>query len=396
MAGSRMRRSASALAASALLATACADSAGSDDAQDVRHAGRAAFAAGLAEAVVVPSYAAFADQSGALVAAARSWDGRTSGPELEALHSEWRSAALLWQRAELYQFGPAGAMSLVAGGEDLRDLVYSWPIDNPCRVDQELVDGTFASGVGDFAVNVRGLDALEYLLFGDPSVNACSPNSRINAEGTWDALGEAGRATRRAAYALALAEQLQTDAEDLVRWWSTDGEDFLAELRNAGAGSDTYASEREALNALTDALFYIEKETKDMKLAVPVGLIDCEAGACPEAVESAYANASLAHIRANLEGFAAVFEGSDTTPGFANLLADLGASELAERMQSETQRALDAINAIDAPLDEAVLSERDAVLALHDAISALVRDLKTQFVTTLDVEIPQRAEGDND
>ena len=65
-------------------------------------------------------------------------------------------------------------------------------------------------------------------------------------------------------------------------------------------------------------------------------------------------------------------------------------------MRSETQRAINAIDAIEMPLSVAVVQDPGAVLAVHEAVASVVRDLKTQFITTLDVEIPQRAEGDND
>ena len=370
--------------------------AGGNDASFGESASRAAFTANLAEAVIVPTYEAFSESTDVLVASAEAWQASGDAADLLALQNAWRQAAAEWQRAEMFQFGPAGAMALAVGGEDLRDLLYSWPIDNPCRVDQELVDAQFSEGLSGYAVNVRGLDAMEYLLFGDASANACSPNSRINRDGSWEALGASVRATHRADYALALAQQLQQDAATLLGWWSADGEDFLREIRDAGQGSATFGTEREALNALTDALFYLEKETKDMKLAVPLGLIDCTTAACPERVESAHAGASLDHVRANLLGFDALFAGTDDVPGFEALLTDLGAGELADRMRSETQRAINAIDAIEMPLSVAVVQDPGAVLAVHEAVASVVRDLKTQFITTLDVEIPQRAEGDND
>ena len=224
-------------------------------------------------------------------------------------------------------------------------------------------------------------------------------HARPTAGSTATAAGGPGRLDARdppRRYALALARQLQQDATTLLGWWSADGGDFLREIRDAGQGSATFGTEREALNALTDALFYLEKETKDMKLAIPLGLIDCTTAACPERVESAHAGASLDHVRANLLGFDALFAGTDDVPGFEALLTDLGAGELADRMRSETQRAINAIDAIEMPLSVAVVQDPGAVLAVHEAVSSVVRDLKTQFITTLDVEIPQRAEGDND
>lgn len=249
---------------------------------------RAEWATTIAEAVVVPEYDRFATHAADLEAAVRAWVDTGEPADLTLAQDAWRTAIATWQRAELTQFGPAGAMTLVAGGEDLRDLIYSWPVVNPCRVDQETERFGYSEGdgVAGLPINARGLDTLEYLLFAPSTDNACRPGSGVNRDGAWDALSVDDVRTRRAAYALAAAEQVRRDAEDLVRWWATDGEDFLTELRTAGAGSSVYASAAEALNAITDAFFYLEKETKDMKLATPIGLIGCDEATCPKSIKN--------------------------------------------------------------------------------------------------------------
>lgn len=382
---------------------ACADDGGSntsDDGGDLAN-DRAEWAATIAEAVVVPEYTRFASQAADLEAAVRAWEQTGDDADLQLARDAWRTAMATWQRAELTQFGPAGAMTLVAGGEDLRDLIYSWPVVNPCRVDQETARAGYADGdgVGGFAINARGLDTLEYLLFAPSTDNACRPGSGVNRDGEWDALSEADIRARRAAYALAAAEQTRRDADDLVQWWSTDGRAFLDEVRTAGAGSDVYPSASEALNAITDALFYIEKETKDMKLATPLGLVGCDAEVCPESVENPWSGASLDHIRENTVAMQWLLHGGDPSgddPGFDDWLRELGAADLADRMAADLDAVIVAIDAVNQPLETAVVEDRASVMAVHDALRVFVTDLKTQFVTTLDLEVPLRAEGDND
>ncbi len=100
------------------------------------------------------------------------------GDDLEAKRSAFVSAMDTWQRAEVMNVGPAGMAGRVAGGEDLRDQIYSWPLSNACAVDQELVAMSYESAetLRDQPVNRRGLDALEYLLFVEGFDNACDPN----------------------------------------------------------------------------------------------------------------------------------------------------------------------------------------------------------------------------
>ena len=261
---------------------------------------------------------------------------------------------LAWQRIEVYQLGPAGIMGQVAGGENIRDAIYSWPISSACRVDQEIVAEDYADAATFFAeerVNVRGLDAMERLLFDESYENACSAVSEINSSGSWDALGEEGIDANRAAYALALAKDVQTRADSLVDHWSPDGKDFLGEFSKAGGGSSTYASSQEALNALSDALFYIEKETKDMKLAIPAGVSGCEQDTCPEDRESLDANFSKEQMIANLEAFRDAFTGLEAE-GFDDLLISIGAEQLSADMLKLTDETIAALEALYPPASE--------------------------------------------
>ena len=357
--------------------------------------------------VVVATYDRFQTSAGELLAAVMAWQSGPSASTLEAAQMAWQSAMAIWQQAEVMQFGPAAAMEAATGGQDMRDDIYSWPTISRCRVDQEVVEAAY-SDVTAFTmegVNVRGLDALESLLFNQSAENTCSSGSTINRSGSWAAIPEAEIQARRADYAVTLATLVRDSANRLQSAWAPAGENFLGELEMAGAGSEVYSSGQEGLNALSDALFYLDKETKDMKLAIPAALtMDCMAMSCPEDVESDVAHVSLENIRQNLVGFQAVFtgrlagtEGPETGgESFRSLLLSMGADSLVSDMDTAIANALAAVGPLDGTLAEAVVSDRDDVVALYNAVKSITDILKTSFVGTLDLELPARAEGDND
>ncbi len=352
-------------------------------------------AASLAREVVLPTLRDFARASAVLETTASAWGTSGTAVDRDAARDAWRAAMDLWQQAEVMQVGPAGPMGTTVGGEDLRDEIYSWPIVNPCRVDQELVEGAYAD-VDAFAaenVNVRGLDALEYLLFYEGTTNRCSSLSRINSDGSWDAIvGELP--LRRAAYAATAATLVRRAADDLVGRWEGG---FLDALATAGAGSEVFPTAQEALNALSDASFYLDKETKDMKLAEPAGLsLDCMADTCPELRESRWANHSMPNIRNNLRGFRRVFEGSESGRGFDDMLVDVGAGSVASRMAMLLDAADASAADVTTDVATALAADPNALLPTYDAIRTLTDLLKTEVVTVLDLELPRRAEGDND
>lgn len=349
-------------------------------------------------AQIAGTCASFATAADALAAATQSYATSLSTADRDAARQAWRDAMDVWQRVEIMQVGPAGVKSAVLGGEDIRDEIYSWPLVNRCRVDQELVDGTYsdASAFATKLINVRGLDALEYLLFNDAATNACTAQSSINTSGSWNALTDL--AQRRADYAHTAAVLVAQQAAALDERWRATGGNFIAELQ---APSGTYADEQQVLNALSDAMFYLDTRTKDVKLAIPSGLSDCAADVCPEALESTFAGYSKQQIVGNLQGFQILFLGGAPAEldalGFQDLLVALGQNDLADRMRLDIEGALAVAEAIEeADLTAALATDPESVRDLYFAVKKITDVLKSDFVTVLDLNLPKTAEGDND
>jgi predicted lipoprotein len=357
--------------------------------------------ASIGEDVILDGYVEFEQEAGALEAASQAFAESPSAENREGAQQAWITAMDVWQRAEMFQIGPAGPMGAVVAGEDLRDQLYSWPLVNPCRVDQEIVEENFTDTqafTGE-PINVRGLDAMEYLLFKEGTDNECAPNSSINTDGSWDGLGEAELTSRRAAYAHTLASGVAEKAGELRQAWDPEGRNFLAEFRTAGADSQTYATSQEALNAVSDALFYLDKETKDMKLAEPAGLVDCVDNICPDDRESRWADRSLAHIRNNLVGFRQLLAGhrdNDESVGVEALLRDMGATQLADDLNTRIKDAIAAVDAVEGTMAEALTNDPQSVVSVYQAVKDLTDLFKSQLFDVLDLEVPKRGEGDND
>ncbi len=353
----------------------------------------------LAERVIVPTHQRFAQAAVALEWAAQAYAASLAEADRSAAQAAWRAAMEIWQRAELMQIGPS-APSTRPGGTWLRDAIYSFPVTVRCRIDQETLEETYADldALAAEPVSVRGLDAIEYLLFAPGAENACSAVSPINAEGLWAALGADEVVRRRAAYASALATLLRRSAEALVTAWDPDGGGFQAQLTQPG-DARVYPTARAALNAVTDAMFYLDLVTKDRKIAAPAGLRDCTSGVCPELVESPLAAASNENVAANLRAFEAMFLGGEPGEdgdGFDDLLASLGEAALAERMRTNLEAALGSVEGLAAPLASAVVDDREAVLALHAAVKLVTDDLKGPMMTALQLTIPAEGAGDTD
>ena len=319
--------------------------------------------------------------------------------DFAALREAWLVVMAKWQEVELFRFGPM-ARAVDPGGQDIRDQIYGWPLVSRCGIEERLVSrGYDAPDFGAALINVRGLAAFEYVSFYEGSDNACSQFSTINAHGTWAALGAGEIARRKLEYAAAVSRDVVRHVNALVSAWTPVGGNFRNQLLGAGNGSTVFASEQKALNAVSDALFYIELEAKDWKLGRPLGLGDCEAPSCPEALESLYARQSTAHLRHNLAGFRKLFQGCEAGNGgfgFDDWLRAVGASDLADRMLAALTRAEEAVTTLDPPLEEALATEPSKVMEVYTAFKALTDLLKSEFVMVLNLELPKTTQGDND
>lgn len=347
-------------------------------------------------------YCTFESGARTLVSATSAYRDEPSAARQAEAQQAFASAMASWQRAELFRFGPA-ARTGEPGGQDLRDLIYAWPVRAECKVDEQTVSQSYASaafhGVDFVASPVTGrtLSALEYLLFNGSTQNRCSAFASINASGGWAALAADELQARRRAYAAEVAVDLNTRGEQLLGAWR-DG--FRARFTESGAGNPVFTSEQQVLNAVSNALFYLDLELKDQKLATPLGLTpECAATACPDAVESRFTSYSLSHLRENLVGFRRLFQGCGADyagVGFDDWLRDVGAGELAERMLGNLAGIDAALGRVQGSLAQALVQDRASVLAIHTAVKAVTDDLKTELVTVLNLELPAATEGDND
>jgi len=248
---------------------------------------RAEVLAHLGENVILPRYRDFVPEAEALTVALDAYAADPSDANRTAAQEAWVAAMDVWQEIEMMQLGPLAAADLAMAGQDIRDDIYSWPSLSLCVVDQRTVGDTYddPDALGTDAINARGLGAIEYLIFNESADNACSPLSGINSDGTWDSFTAEEIRARRAVQAHALGVLVQRAANRLVTSWETSGDGFLTELTDPTRAGAVYGTAQEGLNAVSDAMFYLDKETKDMKLAgrvakgMPQGCISCHANA---------------------------------------------------------------------------------------------------------------------
>lgn len=356
----------------------------------------AAFFAGVADDQIGAAYADFvlaADQLEADTIALRdAVAGGTDAPaDWDAAGARWAEAFAVWQGAEVLLIG-AVADPPRPGGEALRDAIYSWPTVNDCLIDQGLVDERY--GDADFfttsLVNAYGLDALEWLLLGPRTETRCP--SQVVDPTTWTALADE-LPLRRAEYAVVVAGGIAAAADDVQQRWGSARDQLVAP-----AEGGLWATERESLQQIYEALFYVELVVKDRKLARPLGLLDCTSGStCPEDLEAPWAGGAIDAVRANLDAFAQVVAGVGEGPGLTDLLEYAGEPDAAIDLLAATDQAIATAAALGAEDPAALLAEDPAALgALHADLKVVTDQLKGDVALLLALTVPIESSGDND
>jgi predicted lipoprotein len=395
----------SALTACALLVTlGCgSESTKNHDASDAPQ--RRELLTNLTERVIVPTFEDFVTKAKLLETSTQAYAKSMAEADLEAARTAWKSAMNVWERAETMQVGPTAlATPANPGGMGLRNEIYAYPDTFPCGLDRVLVSKQYvdvATLRKSTYFNARGLSALEALLFEDRQTTACKADDTIVTEAAWNALVLGDLAARRAAYASTLATDVRINAEKVVSAWKSS---FAAELEKAGAGSKLFATTGAAINALSDGLFYVDTETKDMKLGDPGGFtMTCMAKPCPEKVEHPFARTSKTSVSANLEGFRDLFRGKVPATGangkmwgLRDLLISRSRKDIADDMDKLLDEAIRQSNMIGVSLEDALLEKNPQVHVAYAAIQQLTLRLKSDYIAALDLRAPMHAAGDND
>ena len=333
--------------------------------------------------VIQPALARFEGENLLLITSLESLSAALSQGDAEeetlAAQEQYVQTMAVWQELEGLQVGPAASSLYAVGGQDLRDEIYSYPNVNPCRSDQETVEEAWDDPAffQENLANSYGLDAVEYMLFG-PLESACP--SQVGIDAAWDELGPEGVQQKRAEFSVVLSEGTLTQAQLLSDAWAGDFGQAMA------AGSSPYEDSQQALNAVFDALFYLETETKDRKLAEPL------AGG---EVESPLAATSALWIHHNILGFEQLFFMDEST-GFDALLEDQGHADLSQQIRELTDLALEQSAALGPSLTLAMDEQPSAVEALLSTLSELSGLLKGDLATVLSLSVPSEAAGDAD
>lgn len=315
----------------------------------------------------------------------------------------WRNAMNVWQQADMMQLPP-----LLDDDGILRNNIYSWPTKNSCGVDLDITffKADMVNGqpydITKRTASRKSLVAVEYLLFNDNLDHSCTGSTVPDG---WNNQTDQYRKIARCEFASEVASDINNSSKILLETWlgSSGTGGYAAKLKSAGTSGSEFATEHDAVNKISDAIFYFSKFTKDGKLSTPLGLFanECGSQACPQAVESTYSEHSIQNIQNNLQALKMFMHGSQNTDevsalGFTDYLKDVGDQSTADSINNNVESAIASTESYEESLAKTLANDPVKVMQTHDEVKKITDKLKSDFINSLALELPKTAAGDND
>ena len=312
----------------------------------------------LTDELVVPAYTQLAEESSNLSVALDSYCAAPSTAGRSKVETQFHATMDAWQRAQIIQFGPIYENKGPArfqfwpdkrgtGQRQLRQVLNN-------QDETVLPSGALA----EKSVALGDLQALEYVLFNDPSAITATDSFACR-------------------YAVAIASNQEAQAGEIVQMWvGTDS--YRAQVLNAADGTDVFFDEKEAASRFLNDMDGAIDVVRLQKLDRPMGLTITAAR--PKRTENWRSQRSLRNIQLNLESVQQFLAVND---GFGDLLTSIGKEETANAIEELIAGILTDISAFEHPLSELVVDpdardDLESLLTKLRSLQSLVREQLAQ------------------
>lgn len=328
----------------------------------------------LAQNVMLPTVEELGAQAAALGPAVQALCDDPGAATLDAAQDAWRAARAPWEQSQAFLFGPAVDLGTASA-------IDFWPA-RPDSVDLAIAsapDPITPEHLATLGTAAKGLPALEYLLWSPAGGDAAVLASLDPADPS---------AAQRCAFAAALGVAVGEDAGALADAWSPEGGGFADQVATAGDGSDVFPRAQDAINRLVNSLVALLQGLTDMRLGAPLGT---KTGGVPQPdqVESRFSDGSAADLVAAVRGIEAIYlgrRGDREGRGLTTLVAARG-KDTDESIRAALTDVIAKIEAIPAPLRQAVEADPASVQAALDSGKALRRLVAVDMANVLGVSV---------
>ena len=361
---------------SALVITfyACNSNTGSQDNNDFD---RVAMLDNYGTNVIVPAYDSLQQSVNTLSESASTFSETPTVENLESLQQQLKNARLAWQTASIFQFGPAEMQTL-------RASLNTYPTDTT-QINDNIRSGSYTLGTIENQ-DAIGFPATGFLLHG-----VADSDEEILVYYTADA-----NADSRMTYLLENISYMKEKVDAVTNEWASSGGNYISTFASEeNAGTDVGSSLGMLVNAM---VLHYERFLRDGKIGIPSGVRSAGV-ARPKATEAYYAGYSLELAIANSRAMQRLFLGTalngDNGIGIDENLEALGASDLADQIDSEFNNSISTLQGLSDPLSNQIETNKDSVTSAFQELQQLVPLLKADMSSIMGITITfQDNDGD--
>jgi uncharacterized protein len=283
---------------------------------------------------------------------------------------------------------------------------------NRCFVDVQVLNTkNKQNNLETMHVSVKGLNAIEYLLYDTELKSQC--NIKKHPEiAIWNSLPSTEKKADRCEHALFLTDNLVKKAEEISSSWNPKNPEYEKNLNL----SEFTVSEKNMIKNMVRALSMLE-EIKDEDLGKPLGLnslcTNDTDNKCVDAVQHTYSGLSLMAIVSSLESFKKIFNGENIEDFSMNdYLEEKGQMQIGIKMNRAINDAIETAEKIanqqtflsavqnlnvQACRETTLENPQEPICLLFKKVELITDIYKSDLLTYMSLEIQTSIpQGDND
>jgi len=234
---------------------------------------------------------------------ASQWDEGVFTSLKEDLTKNWEELMKVYHLIEGFQFGPQSEG--FPETEFSKGFPYgkTWDCGALTEIAKMGSDPDYYFSTTNKPYGLPNMNALTH----SQSVDSFCPDKRLkDIVVQWRKKGRLERERDICKYTLLISKESNERFNRVANHWLEDQSYMAKKILD----ENYLGNEIETINKISDALFFIEKELKDERLAVPAGIENCLSVSCPYMTIHRTTGFSLRAVLANLKGFRMLFKGT--------------------------------------------------------------------------------------
>lgn len=326
----------------------------------------------IADNIILPSYANFKGKLDLMITKSDNFRTAPTVSTLAEFRTAWKDAYIEWQKAAIYDFGPASDYAL-------NSYLNVYPT-NITTINSNIASGnvsleTFSS------FSAQGFPAFDYLLNG-----LGNTDDEIITFYTTDA-----DAAKRLAYILQLTTQMNSKFTSVYDTWTKSYRSTFV----SKTSMDIYSSTSLMVNGI---VFYYERYVRSGKFGIPSGAM-INGTLQPTSVEAYYKkDIGLTLAKTAHQAFVDFFNGKNVNTGvegasLKTYLNSLGAKDattqvlLSTTINDQFKVISSKLDVLHEDLSNDVQTNNNAMIAVYNEMQKVVRMLKVDMSSAMSVTI---------